>query len=133
MEPVDKFIAMLNSTTGRDKLCRWVQYFSKFAAGLLINSMLFGQGKNKALAAKISALSANMSLTRKVLRFGRPISVFKDLMAKLDNGEVAGFGAFRFLGSLFLGLYFLSDHLVYFQKIGRPLPPTQPRTQEVRR
>ncbi len=107
------------------QLCRWIQYFTKFLAAALVRSMLMGKN-TKFFAERVASLSANLSLTRKVssklskvLRFGKPISVAKDLIEKVSKGEVQGFGMFRFLGSIALGLYFLSDHLVYFHKIGK--------------
>lgn len=61
-----------------------------------------------------------MSLTRKVLRFGKPIQLVKAIMDRLrdhKNKPVRNL-MLRTLSDIFLILYFLTDHPLYFQRIG---------------
>ena len=61
-----------------------------------------------------------MSLTRKVLRFGKPIPLVKNIIDRTADHQrkpVRNF-ALRTLSDIFLSLYFLTDHPLYFQRIG---------------
>jgi hypothetical protein len=69
---------------------------------------------------RIEKLGANMSLTRKVLRFGKPLPLVKaiiDRIAEHQKKHVRNFWL-RNLDDFFLMLYFLTDHPLYFQRIG---------------
>lgn len=61
-----------------------------------------------------------MSLTRKVLRFGKPIPLIKSIMDRFKEHEKKPIrNVFvRTLSDIFLMLYFATDHPLYFQKIG---------------
>jgi hypothetical protein len=57
-----------------------------------------------------------MSLTRKVLRFGKPLPLLKAIMdrtADHQNKPVRNFWL-RNINDLALALYFLTDHPLYF-------------------
>ena len=66
-QTLQQSLNLINSRHGRDKMCRFIQYFIKFALPTLES-----QGERYALfITKLKKLEANMSLTRKVLRFGK--------------------------------------------------------------
>ena len=76
--------------------------------------------QNNDVKDKLERLQGNMSLTRKVLRFGKPIPLVKaiiDRVAEHSRKPVRNF-TLRTLSDIFLILYFLTDHPLYFQKIG---------------
>jgi peroxin-11C len=69
---------------------------------------------------KLEKLASNMSLTRKVLRFGKPIPLVKNIIDRYADHQkkpVKNF-ALRTFSDIFLSLYFLTDHPLYFQRIG---------------
>lgn len=61
-----------------------------------------------------------MSLTRKVLRFGKPIQMIKNIMDRFKNHEKSPVRniLLRTVSDVFLLLYFVTDHPMYFQRIG---------------
>ncbi|KAF9368918.1 Peroxisomal membrane protein PMP27, partial [Podila verticillata] len=65
VQPWLKFTA---TTVGRDKLYRGVQYFSRFLAWYLLR-----QGASKETVARFNNLKKTLGLSRKLMRFGKPI------------------------------------------------------------
>ena len=61
-----------------------------------------------------------MSLTRKVLRFGKPLPLVKGIIDRLKTHETKPVRnvLLRTLADIYLSLYFLTDHPLYFQRIG---------------
>ena len=61
-----------------------------------------------------------MSLTRKVLRFGKPLPLVKAIYDKVKENEKKPVRMlfFRILSDISLMLYFLTDHPLYFNRIG---------------
>ena len=61
-----------------------------------------------------------MSLTRKVLRFGKPLPLVKAIIDRFKTHEKSPVRniLLRTLSDFFLILYFISDHPLYFQRIG---------------
>lgn len=61
-----------------------------------------------------------MSLTRKVLRFGKPIPLIKSILDRFKEHEKKPVRniLLKTLSDIFLALYFLTDHPLYFQRIG---------------
>lgn len=61
-----------------------------------------------------------MSLTRKVLRFGKPLPLVKGIIDRVAENQKKPVRCFtlRTLSDIFLILYFLTDHPLYFQRIG---------------
>jgi hypothetical protein len=103
MELADKIVAFLAKTKGRDKSIRVLQYLTR---GL-------NDGfKGTELAERAQKLSGALAMTRKVLRFGLPIGITLNLIRR-GWGDVV-----RSAADLSLLLYFLTDHLLYFYKVG---------------
>ncbi|KAG0351608.1 Peroxisomal membrane protein PMP27 [Podila minutissima] len=65
VQPWLKFTA---TTVGRDKLYRGIQYFSRFLAWYLSR-----QGASKETVARFNNLKKTLGLSRKLMRFGKPI------------------------------------------------------------
>ena len=61
-----------------------------------------------------------MSLTRKVLRFGKPLPLIKGIIDRFKAHEKKPVRniLLRTLADFFLIMYFVSDHPLYFQRIG---------------
>ncbi|CDW88073.1 peroxisomal biogenesis factor 11 [Stylonychia lemnae] len=113
---LENSLRTINTQLGRDKTCRFVQYFAKF-----IVPTIAAQGpQNNELKEKLEKLGGNMSLTRKVLRFGKPIPLIKGIIDRIAEHQKKPVRMFlwRILSDLFLILYFLTDHPLYFQRVG---------------
>ncbi len=61
-----------------------------------------------------------MSLTRKVLRFGKPLPLVKAIMDRFKQHQKNPVRniTLRTISDISLILYFLTDHPLYFQRIG---------------
>ncbi|KAF9359025.1 Peroxisomal membrane protein PMP27 [Mortierella sp. AD094] len=70
VQPWLKFTA---TVVGRDKIYRAVQYFSRFLAWYL-----FRQGATKETVARFNSLKKTLGLSRKLMRFGKPIEHFEN-------------------------------------------------------
>ena len=80
---LDNSLKIINTRVGRDKACRMIQYLSKF-----IIPVLAAQGpRHIDLKERLEKLAGNMSLTRKVLRFGLPIPLIKGIMDRIKLHE----------------------------------------------
>ncbi|KAL4459997.1 hypothetical protein ABPG74_003523 [Tetrahymena malaccensis] len=127
-------VTLLSTTVGRDKTCRVVQYVSKFVAAVLRHQIAKGtitKEQFDELTSRIERLSGNMSLTRKVLRFGRPIGLsftlidlIKQLKTSLINPKsITDIKQSPFYISMKIGstisliLFFLLDHILYFGRV----------------
>jgi peroxin-11B len=67
----DVAVKFLTSTTGRDRLNRFVQYLCKFLIGY------GGTRLSKESLGRLSALMAQATATRKVMRIGRQLEFYK--------------------------------------------------------
>ncbi|KAG0013373.1 Peroxisomal membrane protein PMP27 [Entomortierella chlamydospora] len=70
VQPWLKFTA---TVVGRDKIYRTVQYFSRFLAWYL-----FRQGATKETVARFNNLKKTLGLSRKLMRFGKPVEHFEN-------------------------------------------------------
>ena len=69
---------------------------------------------------RLEKLQGHMALTRKVLRMGPPITFIKNILDRLKSHEIKPIRniLLRSLTDVFLLLYFVSDHPLFFHKIG---------------
>lgn len=97
-------------------MCRFIQYFIKF----IVPAIASRGPQNNDIKDRLEKLGGNMSTTRKVLRFGKPIPLIKAIIDRLVEHQKRPVRMFwlRTLNDIFLTLYFLTDHPLYFQKIG---------------
>mmetsp|Transcript_8442 Transcript_8442/g.9541 ORF Transcript_8442/g.9541 Transcript_8442/m.9541 type:complete len:250 (-) Transcript_8442:176-925(-) len=138
IKTVELVIKFLATTPGRDKTCRIFQYFLKFLKAYLLNlSTKRNDPALKELSNKVGLVSVNMSTTRKVLRFGRPIgltyNLFKLLAAftkKPEEGDNllkekdAGYVTFKTAELISSFVYFLTDHLLWAVRVGAMAKPS---------
>ena len=97
-------------------MCRIIQYFLKFFIPVLQS-----QGPRFVeLTDRLSKLAANMSITRKVLRFGKPLPLIKAIIDRIREHQRKGVKMvfWRTISDLCLIIYFLTDHPLYFQRVG---------------
>ena len=113
---LEKLINMINSGVGRDKMCRIIQY-TIMAFLPLIKAR--GAHMNDTVA-RLSKLKSSMSMTRKVLRFGKEIPLITNIRNKLALHEVTPQRAifYRVLSDLTLIIYFFTDHPLYLHNVG---------------
>lgn len=110
--PVDHILKYLNTTTGREKLYRTIQYFSRFYAW-----HLFRQGADKATVARWNNLKTALGTGRKLFRLFKPIEFGKGAIAALNvpDDVLRVSGAMKQIG--YLG-YYLLEMFVYLHQIG---------------
>ncbi|KAF9911135.1 Peroxisomal membrane protein PMP27 [Linnemannia zychae] len=65
---VQPWLKYTATTVGRDKIYRAVQYFSRFLAWYLLR-----QGATKETVARFNNLKKTLGLSRKLMRFGKPV------------------------------------------------------------
>jgi len=89
-----------------------VQYFIKFIVPIISAR---GAQYND-VKERLEKVQANMSLTRKVLRFGKPFPLIKAIIDRFKAHEKKPVRniLLRTLSDIFLALYFFSDHPLYF-------------------
>lgn len=109
------FLGLLESTQGRDKFSKLLQYVSKLTAWYLLSY----QPEQKDLAGRLGKLEKGTANARKLFRLFRPISFAKkvlDLASKgpqmtvteaLQLGQAAGYGN-----------YFFADHFIWLIRLG---------------
>ena len=78
-QALESTLGIVNSRQGRDKVCRVIQYFIKF-----VLPTLESQGERYSLfITKVNKLHDSMSLTRKVLRFGKQLPLLKNIINRV--------------------------------------------------
>lgn len=113
---LEKMINIINSGAGRDKMCRVIQYTI-----MALLPILKARGAHfNELSARLSKLKSNMSMTRKVLRFGKEIPLITGIRNKLALHEVSPqrMILYKVLSDLTLILYFFTDHPLYLHNVG---------------
>lgn len=113
---LEKMINIINSGAGRDKTCRVIQYTI-----MALLPILKARGAHfNELSARLSKLKSNMSMTRKVLRFGKEIPLITGIRNKLALHEVSPqrMILYKVLSDLTLILYFFTDHPLYLHNVG---------------
>lgn len=118
-DPLGEFLLLLDSTNGRDKVCRLVQYSAK--------AMKWRAETEKQPAETIkmwNELMASMGLVRKVLRFFKSLAVLRQLRAGIPaDASKMDLALFLNLCAKFcLANYFLWDHFMFANKIGMWTP-----------
>ncbi|OCH96548.1 peroxisomal biogenesis factor [Obba rivulosa] len=85
LHPVaSRALKLLNTTLGRDKLYRAVQYFARFLAWFLLSR------EYKIEAARWNALKSHLALARKLLRLGKPLENLQAVLRALQTSGESG-------------------------------------------
>lgn len=135
---MDKLVKFLATTSGIDKTVRFIQYFTKtmkplVAAHLAKQPKELQNPKLVEFASKLDLLGGSLSLTRRVLRYGRPVgflyNIYKTWMAyqakkklspeekKYDKGADPVFVVFRILNLITSTIDFTSDNCLWFYRV----------------
>ncbi|KAL4493142.1 hypothetical protein ABPG72_003227 [Tetrahymena utriculariae] len=118
---MNRTIAWINKTEGRDKFCKAIQYASRFLKWHFTNT------ENKELATRFNGLFNGMKDARKLFRLFKTINEIQkiqELLNKKDNDEINK--ALNILVRAFFGLYWYFDNLVILKSVnfikGDPKP-----------
>lgn len=80
-----KNIEPLSTThSGREKMMRFCQYFSAFLMPTIEN-MNNKSERSQDLVKRLGLIKSNMSLTRKVMRFGGSISIILNIIKRFKD------------------------------------------------
>jgi hypothetical protein len=105
---IKKSLIFTQKVQSKEQLIRLAQYFS-----FLMQALLKYTKYSKA-TKKFQKLSGNLSIVRKVLRFGMPLVVLSNISSELREKRINLFK----IASHFLSLiFYLSDHLLYFYRV----------------
>ena len=108
---------MLNSTEimlfiekveGKEQLIRMTQYFWFLVHAVLKNT------KYISLTRKAQKLSGNLSIVRKVLRFGMPLAVLLNIYYRLSSSRRK---LLKLSGDFLSLLFYCSDHLLFLFRV----------------
>ncbi|XP_064609766.1 peroxisomal membrane protein 11B-like [Liolophura sinensis] len=99
-------------TAGRDKVCRLIQYGSKFLWYRLQQSHT-----HEELLQKLKSLESAVSNTRKLLRFGKSFDFFHGALKTLHLSDVV-LRLTLTLSKINQACYLLIDHLVWMGRVG---------------
>ena len=116
---MDKVAPLTNTHGGREKSIRFIQYFSTFLMPTAKQLYKPGDQLTK-LLAKLLMLKNNMSLTRKVFRFGGEIPTILNIINRFRTHQTTAVKMIFYstLNDILNILYLLTDHLLYFIKVG---------------
>jgi hypothetical protein len=114
---IGELLKFLESTVGRDRLARILQYFTKYLKWR-------EETKEKPVQKRIEVLQAiysSMSMTRKILRFFRAIAIYRSIRevwsVRSSFASTAEL-SFNLLAKTFLASYFLFDHFMFLKNVG---------------
>ena len=103
-----KILMFIEKVEGKEQLIRLVQYFA-FAVHAALKNTRFVN-----FAQKAQKLSGNLSITRKVLRFGMPFAVVLNVFHRFSSKRDK---VLKLFGDFFSLVFYLTDHLLYFYRI----------------
>ena len=128
---LEKLSPLFSTHSGREKMVRIIQYYLMFLIPTMVN-MRKGQvqhaikdgkpgiPKVEDMTVRLGYIKANMSLTRKVMRFGVPLNLLLGIIKRIKSHQKTPVKMIFFatLADIFGSLYFLFDHPLYFTKTG---------------
>ena len=105
------WVAFTDTRNGRDKIYRFVQYFSKFISSCLSKLGITSRSKWFALC------SSSFSNGRKLFRLGRTLDFFLQAINEYDAIQLGRSHLTNLLKNLALGGWLLLDSLIWFSKM----------------
>jgi peroxin-11B len=112
---LSSFLALLESTQGRDKFSKLLQYASKLTAWYLLSY----QPEQKDLAGRLGKLEKGTANARKLFRLLRPIAFAKKVMDLASKGGQMTVSEALQLGTAAgYGNYFFADHFLWLIRLG---------------
>lgn len=124
---LDKVIQYLDSSAGRDKLLRLLQYLTKFVSFYLIKN-----GHSIVTAQTVRRIEAIATLNRKALRFLKPLNHLKSASATFDNkltDKVTRYS--QVLRDLGYAVYLALDSVSWFKQLGISSTKRLPQVQKL--
>jgi hypothetical protein len=108
MQSIKKSLLFLEKVEGKEQLIRLAQYIAFFLQAV------FKRTCYTSFTRKNQKLSGNLSIVRKVLRFGMPLVVLSNLAShiRIQSGKYL-----KILCDLLSLLFYTSDHLLYFYRV----------------
>jgi peroxin-11B len=128
MQPlqIEKTFKFLSTTTGRDRVNRFVQFFAKFLA------LQFKEGGlSKETIEKLTRLSSHVALCRKLMRLGRPLEFYNASIKALPTKD----SILRYTTvskNSFMGLWLLFDSMAWAHGVGLTVF-TKEKLQQIQR
>ncbi|TNV75711.1 hypothetical protein FGO68_gene16851 [Halteria grandinella] len=109
---INKILRILTTPAGRDKLCRLVQYF------LLMLIPLLSQYSGIVIP-QLEIVRSHMSFLRMAMRFEKPYPMMRGIARRHNSiHRYEPLAILRSIGDAFLVLYFLTDHPMFFHRLG---------------
>jgi len=129
-DTIGEFVTLLDTTNGRDKVCRLIQ----FTAKILKYHAEIQQQPNQKLIDIYQNIFLAMGQTRKALRFFRTIAMLRSVRLTLQSLPAGGLDAptaLSILARLCLANYFFFDNLGFAIKMGiwKPQPALNRRIE----
>jgi hypothetical protein len=129
---VDKFLKLLNDTTGRDKVTKALQYGSKIIAYIIMRNLTQVKDQKEqisnlqSLLTRVEKFDEAVAIARKVTRFWKPLQGYLALLRFIQqwvntNKTPAFLQFIGILQKLCMANYLLFDHFVWAAKM-RVLP-----------
>ncbi|KAJ3411165.1 Peroxisomal membrane protein PMP27 [Chytridiales sp. JEL 0842] len=110
----DRTVKFLSGTVGRDRINRFVQYFTRY---LIWQLQKTGGAEQKDTIERLSKLQANVGLTRKLMRVGRQIEFYRNAV-KAMNLKDDVVRVTSILKSVFMSLWLAMDTLQWVHLVG---------------
>lgn len=117
---VDAVNRYLGSTTGREKLCRLVQYFARFYA-----FYLFRKGAPKDVVERWAELKQHIGNGRKFFRLFKPIEFFQTAVHTANTLQDDFIRLTTISKHVFNAFYYLSEVFVLVSNGTRQLPTVE--------
>lgn len=110
--PVLTFLTWLEATQGRDKLYRFIQYFSKYVIHIMKQHHVSAD-----IITRVSKGASAVGLTRKLMRVFRSLEYFNDALgATAISDDLERF--LQVMKSISLGIWLVMDHVQWMHKAG---------------
>ncbi|CAI9720455.1 membrane 11B-like [Octopus vulgaris] len=110
-ELTDHYIQFVSKTSGRDKLCRLIQYSSKFAWWYIQKSHY-----QAPLVQKLKLLDSSISTSRKMFRFGKSFELLNSTLKTLHVDDIV-LRTLISLAKINNALYLLFDNLIWLDRV----------------
>jgi len=110
----NRLLKFLETTSGRDKIARLLQYGSRFFSWYLLNYTKEYSGYSK----NFSALETQSSLARKLFRLAKSLQTFQAAWKSFTGENDLVLAATTVIQNIGLGLWLLYDHVIWANKIG---------------
>jgi len=120
----NRFLRLLETTNGRDKTVRLLQYGSRFLSWWLLN-----QSKPE-LAKRFSNLESHSSLSRKVFRLLKSLSYVQAAWKTMGQEEDSVVQSTGVVQNICLALWLYYDHIIWAAKIGLVQKDVAPQTRK---